>query len=86
MPRRQLVVLLASACSAKPGCHRWITISLALKIDPLLKSHVLPRCQSPEHSLQVKPGLWGEHRASSSLPMTINRQGLVAIPLGLSPV
>jgi len=86
LPRRQLVVVLASACSAKPGSHRWITIGLAVKIDPLLKSDVLPRCQSPENSLQLKPGFWGEHRASSSLPMTIKRHGLVAIPSGLSPV
>ncbi len=86
MTSRELAVLLTSACSSQPGGNSWITIGMALKIDPLLKSHALPRCQSPENSLEVKPRFGGEHRATSSLPMTIKEPGSDAIPVGLSPV
>ena len=86
LPGCQLTVLLTSPCSPKPGCHGWIPVSVALEIDSLLKRHVLPRCEPPENSLEVKPLHGSEHQASLSLPMTTHKRCLVAIPMGLSPV
>ena len=83
---RELMVLLTSPCSPEPSCHGWIPVSVALKIDSLLKRHVLPRREPPQNSLEVKPLLGSEHQASLSLPMTTHKRCLVAIPMGLSPV